>query len=146
MISRKKSRITKPFNHNPHIVVAYEYSANGEVVSPGDRIKFTGVRGTFKFIKHVQNLERNVEWLDAMSKDGGFHSFYVSRLKLKVKPKRQRRKAYQIEQAAATGNSTGHCSKCRCELNDSTAAPSVVRRGSGYCRPCMAAYVESRKK
>lgn len=157
MISRKRSKIvTRPFAHNEHIAVHYEYLDGDDTVVVGDKIKFNGTRGTFKFLKHVVNAEREVEWIDCMDlKTGEFRSFYTSRLKHKVKPKRKRRKRFQIEQAAKVAkqealvitqsNRNGSCSKCKCELTDSTAAPSIVKRGSGYCRNCMKDYIASKK-
>lgn len=147
MINRKPGRVLEPFGHNPHINVFDEYTVGQTTLAKGDVIKFTGARGKFKFIKYVVNAERGVEWLDVFDvKTHEYRSFYASRLKHKVQKKRTRRKAFQIEQAVRTGNSTGHCSKCRCELTTDTASPSILRRGSGYCRSCMSVYLESRKK
>jgi hypothetical protein len=142
MISRKKTKLGMPFPHNPDMVIEYNF----EGIEVGDHIKFTGTKGTFKFLKLVHNPRRDVTWIDCMStKTGEYRSFYSDRLKRKVTPKRKRRKSFQIDQAVSTGNSSGKCSKCKCDLNEQTASPSIFKRGSGYCRECMRAYIASKK-
>jgi hypothetical protein len=158
---------TKPFHYNPHITVHYEFIKGTDVFVPNDKMKFVGTNGTFTFIKYVHNAELEVDWIDCMDvKTGEFRSFYANRVKPKPKERRKRRKRWQIEaeKAAAAkarvqktgrpevaisnvitqGNRVGICSKCKCELNETTAPPSIVRRGSGYCRVCMKAYQEAK--
>ena len=41
---------------------------------------------------------------------------------------------------------TKQCSRCLTELTGQTAAPSVVERGAGYCRTCLALYQRERRE
>ena len=42
--------------------VSYEMQINGRYVEPGTELKIAGVRGRFRFIKHV--LTSTAEWID----------------------------------------------------------------------------------
>lgn len=157
LVQRKKSKaVTKPYNHNPHIVCHYSMVHGESVVEVGSEIKFHGTRGKFKFIKHVVNSELEVEWIDCMDlKTGEFRSFYVNRLKHKPAKKRKRRKKWEIERdnmiadqppLVVTVSNYGTCSKCKCTLDETSASPSIVKRKSGYCRKCMREYLKEKKK
>jgi hypothetical protein len=149
MAKRAKKLTTQPYHLVPGITVHYEHGD----IKPGDTFKVSGVRGSFVFHKRVVNSIKSVEWVDCMdTKTGEFRSFYIDRVRVKPQ-KRQRRKRWQIEQAKVVealpplvtqSNRVGTCSKCKCELTLETAAPSIVKRMSGYCKSCMKAYVQSR--
>jgi hypothetical protein len=57
---RKKS--VKEDNPSADWEVSYEMQINGRYVEPGTELKITGVRGRFRFIKHV--LTATSEWID----------------------------------------------------------------------------------
>lgn len=93
MNKRNKSKsLSKPFSHNDSIIIYYEWVHNKDEIVPGDKILFKGVRGKFTFIKVVDNRDRGVVWIDCLEdKTHTFRSFYLDKLKTKVKPKRQRK-------------------------------------------------------
>ena len=95
MNKRNKSKEpSTPFAHNHQITVHYEWVHGNDVILPGDKIMFKNVRGKFTFIKVVDNFESSVTWIDCIEeKTLVYRSFYVEKLKCKVKPKRTRKKS-----------------------------------------------------
>ena len=89
---RTKIMTEEPYHHNPHIVVGYELPFAKDLITPGDFIRIKGRRGKFRFIKVVQNMETDVTWVDVTGDDGGFHSFYVEKIKTVIREKKSRRK------------------------------------------------------
>jgi hypothetical protein len=95
MNKRNKSKVpTKPFAHNSNIVVRYELEHGKDLIQPGDKILFRNTAGKFTFIKVVDNLQLGITWIDCFQdKTQTYRSFYVQKLKSKVKPKRPRGKS-----------------------------------------------------
>jgi len=95
MNKRNKSKNQSvPFSHNDLISIHYQWTHGRDEILPGDKIMFKSIRGKFTFIKVVDNRDRGVTWIDCIEeKTHTFRSFYVDRLKGKVKPKRPRRKS-----------------------------------------------------
>lgn len=93
MNKRDKAKVqSTPFAHNNSIVIRYEIEHGKDVIVPGDKILFKNTRGRFKFVKHVENGDKGVAWIDCIEeKTHTFRSFYADKLKAKVKPKRQRK-------------------------------------------------------
>jgi len=94
MTKRSKSqKVRIPYGHNKNITVSYELQDKNSLIVPGDKILIKRERGSFTFLKLVENTETNVLWIDCTSdKNKDYRSFYVDRLKGKVKPKRVRKK------------------------------------------------------
>lgn len=76
--------------YNPNWKISYTYIYQKDEINLGDLVKFKGERGSFKFVRHVENSEKNVEWIDCVG-DGGYRSFYVHQLKGKIKVKKTRK-------------------------------------------------------
>lgn len=97
MNKRNKPKVESvPFPNNDSIVIKYEIEHGKDTIVPGDKILFKNTRGRFKFVKLVENHSKNVVWIDCIEeKTHTFRSFYLERLKAKVKPKRPRRKIVQ---------------------------------------------------
>lgn len=95
MAKKKKSIDERPLVLNPAWVISYAYTHGKEELVPGDIIKFKGERGTFKFLRHVHHMEKNVDWIDCIG-DSGYRSFYVQDLKGKLKPKKPRKKKFYV--------------------------------------------------
>ena len=97
MNKRDKPKVqSTPFPHNKSIVIKYEVEHGRDTIVPGDKILFKNTRGRFKFVKLVENGDRGVCWIDCIEeKTQTFRSFYLEKLKAKVKPKRPRRKIVQ---------------------------------------------------
>ena len=84
---------SKPFNHNYNIILFYEWDLGKDTIVPGDKILFKNTRGKFTFIKAVENRDLGVTWIDCLEdKTHMFRSFYVDKLKSKVKPRKFRNK------------------------------------------------------
>lgn len=94
MNKRNKSRVqSKPYPHNESIVIHLSWTHNKDELLPGDKMTFKNTRGKFTFIKVVENPERGVIWVDCIEdKTQTFRSFYVEKIKGKVKPRRIRKK------------------------------------------------------
>lgn len=98
MIKRKnvKPKI-KPYFHNENITVSYEYQFKNHLMKPGDLFKARYQRGSFKFIKVVNNAEKNVTWIDCLDgKSGEFRSFYTDNIKSVVLPPKPRKKRKNV--------------------------------------------------
>ena len=93
MPRKKKEYEYIPYSINPNIHVYYELEFLKDVIKPGDRITFKGVRGEFTFLHMAHNSELDVTWIDCRNPATGEHrSFYVDRLKGLVRAKKSRRK------------------------------------------------------
>jgi len=93
MANKKKSGVvTAPYHFNQHISVFYQMKHGQDEIEIGTPLRFKFERGVFKFIKMVHNDEKKVTWIDCLSQDGIYRSFYVSQLKGVVKPKKKRKK------------------------------------------------------
>lgn len=94
MNKRKKSKAERiPFPHNKNVTVLFNWMHGNDEIVPGDKILFKNTRGNFTFVKVVDNREKGVVWIDCLEdKTHMFRSFYVEKLKGKVKPKRQRKR------------------------------------------------------
>ena len=71
--------ISKP---NDNWVITTEIIINGRHVTPGTELKMQGVRGRFRFIKHVDT--GSAQWLDVWGGPKGseqWRSFYPERVK-----------------------------------------------------------------
>jgi hypothetical protein len=74
-------------------VCAFELPFGKDVIRAGDNIKIRNTRGTFRFIKVVHNVVKDVTWVDCMDNaTGEFKSFYVNQVKTVIRPKRSYRK------------------------------------------------------
>ena len=93
MNKRNKSKVTStPFSHNDQIHIRYEVIHGKDIIEPGDKILFKNTRGKFVFVKLVENVELDVQWIDCIDeKTLMFRSFYASKLKNKVKPRKTRK-------------------------------------------------------
>jgi len=94
MNKRNKNKVvSRPFPYHNNITVFYEWNIGKDIILPGDKILFKNVRGKFTYIKTVENRDKNVVWIDCIEdKTKTFRSFYADKLKLKVKPKKFRKK------------------------------------------------------
>ena len=94
MNKRNKSKVgTQPFPHNKNITILFSWIHGNDEILPGDKILFKNTRGKFTFVKVVENRDRGVIWIDCLEdKTHMFRSFYVDKLKCKVKPRKQRKK------------------------------------------------------
>ena len=89
----KAKNPTKPFPHNDSIIIHYQWSHGKDEILPGDKITFKSIRGKFTFIKVVDNRSAGVVWIDCLEdKTHTFRSFYIDKLKSKVKPKVPRKR------------------------------------------------------
>jgi hypothetical protein len=83
----------KAYDNVEHIHAQYSLEWNGETISPGTKIKFKNLRGTFKFRCLANNVETGSTWIDCVDCDSGeWRSFRVEKLKGIVKPKKSRRR------------------------------------------------------
>lgn len=97
MAKRKAAITQEPYGHNPSIYVAYELPFGRDLMKPGDVLKIKNQRGTYRFLKVAHNADLDVTWVDVMNvKDGQYHSFYVEKIKLIVRPKKSRRKKQSV--------------------------------------------------
>ena len=94
MNKRNKSKVqSTPFAHNENIIVFYKWIHGGNELVPGDKILFKNIRGKFTFVKVVENRELGVTWIDCMEdKTHTFRSFYIEKLKGKVRVKVPRKR------------------------------------------------------
>ena len=93
MANKKKSgAVNAPYNFNQHISVFYEMKHGKDEITIGTPLRFKYERGTFKFIKMVHNDEKKVTWIDCLSTDGRYRSFYVSQLRGVARSKKKRNK------------------------------------------------------
>lgn len=98
MIKRKQNKPkVKPYFHNQNIYVYYELQHGKHTINPGDQLKIKYQRGTFKFIKLVHNMDKDVTWIDCLDgKTGEFRSFYIDAIKGPVIAKRSRKKKENV--------------------------------------------------
>lgn len=74
-------------------VCGFEFPFGKDIIVAGDNIKIRNTRGTFKFLKVVHNISKDVTWVDCMDNNTGeFRSFYVEQIKGVIRPKRSYRK------------------------------------------------------
>ncbi|WXW92589.1 oxidoreductase [Streptomyces phage Enygma] len=98
--TRRRSKVKNPdawwqqaYLGLDHIVPAFEFELDGEVILPKALIKFKNTRGTYKFRCVATNTKTGKTWIDCINAETGeWKSFYVERLKGLVKPKRSRRR------------------------------------------------------
>lgn len=60
-------------------IVSDECRVNNKIVLKGTEISIRGVKGRFKFVKHVVN--GSYEWIEVLGNDMQFHSFRLDRVK-----------------------------------------------------------------
>lgn len=76
-----------------HVTKYTELDFDGEVISPGQKVKIKNRRGTFTYRGWAHNSKRDVQWLELIDdKTGQFRQFYVDQLRSVVRPKRSRAK------------------------------------------------------
>ena len=93
MPKKKTDKEYVPYSMNENIHVYYELEFLKDVIKPGDKITFKGVRGQFTFILMAHNSEKDVTWIDCRNPaTGEYRAFYVDRLKSVVRAKKSRRK------------------------------------------------------
>lgn len=93
MPKKKTDKEYVPYSMNENIHVYYELEFLKDVIKPGDKITFKGVRGEFIFILMAHNSEKDVTWIDCSNPaTGEYRAFYVDRLKSVVRAKKSRRK------------------------------------------------------
>ena len=93
MSKKKTDREYIPYSINSDIHVYYELEFMRDVIKPGDKIRFKGIRGEFTFILMAHNSKLDVTWIDCRNPaTGEYRSFYVDRLKGLVRAKKSRRK------------------------------------------------------
>jgi hypothetical protein len=72
-----------------HIFVQYNIYFEGQVINPGDRIRFRGNWHDFIFLCLAYDSEWDAEWIDAMNvQTGEIRAFHPNYLKRTVKRKR----------------------------------------------------------
>lgn len=97
MPRKKKVIEQEPYNYNDNIFVSYEFPFGRDTMKPGDILKIKNQRGKFRFLKVAHHAGKDVTWVDVMNVDNGqFHSFYIDRVKLIVRPKKSRRKKQSV--------------------------------------------------
>lgn len=75
------------------IHVSYELKFGQDIIRPGQPIKLKHDRATYKFRCLAHNIKLDVTWFDCVdSKEGGFYSFPLEKLKGPIKPKKSRRR------------------------------------------------------
>lgn len=82
-----------PYFGMEHIKLYDSLEFDGEMISPGQKVKIKNKRGLYTFRGWVHNTRKDVQWLDLMEdKTGQFRQFYIEQLRGVVKPKRSRKK------------------------------------------------------
>lgn len=82
-----------PYQVNPDISVQYELQFNNDLIKPGDKLKFKGVRGTFQFKWLAHNSKLDSTWIDCYDcNTRELRSFHLAKLKAVIRPKKSRRK------------------------------------------------------
>lgn len=83
----------EPYQVNPDICVLYQLDFYGDLIKPGDKLKFKNDRSTYVFVRLAHNVKLDSTWIDCTDFDTKeTRSFHVSKLKLVVRPKKSRRK------------------------------------------------------
>ena len=95
----KKNKVDyTPYFHNDKIVCYYELPFKKDIIKPGEKIRFKGERGTFKFHRLVHHMEKNIQWVDCMEVGAGtFRSLPIENLKGILRPKKSRRKKTDVQ-------------------------------------------------
>ena len=84
MVTKRKNNaeITKPFFHDPGIVVVYELAFGSDMIRPGTKLNLVGRRGQFTFTRLVENHTKDLKWIDCISDSTGeWVSVYPSKIK-----------------------------------------------------------------
>lgn len=87
----------EPFPWNPNIHCYYELDFMGDVIKPGDKVRFRNRRGVFTFRGWCHNTEKNVQWVNCLdNKTMQFRNFYMDELKCVIRPKKSRAKKTKV--------------------------------------------------
>jgi len=82
-----------PYGANPEIFVDYQLEFKGDIIKPGDKIKFRHIRGIFIFVRIAHNVRLDSTWIDCLDQNSKVtRSFHVGKLKQIVRPKRSYKK------------------------------------------------------
>ena len=93
MNKRKKQPPREAYYFAPHVSVYDTLDFDGELISPGQKVRIKNRRGTFTFRGWAHNSKADVQWLDLIEdKTGMFRTFYLDELKGIVRAKRSRKK------------------------------------------------------
>jgi hypothetical protein len=97
MTKRSPSVATKRFPWSDQIHTYFELEFNGDVIKPGDKIRFKNRRGVFSFRDWCHNAEKDVTWINCVDdKSHQFRAFYMEELKSVIRPKRSRARKSKV--------------------------------------------------
>jgi hypothetical protein len=94
---RQATTITEVLYAGGNVVCAFEFPLGSDTVKTGDLVRIKNLRGMFRFYKIAHNATLDVTWIDCTdAKTGEFRSFYLHKVKSKVKPKRSYKKRVRV--------------------------------------------------
>lgn len=64
-----------------HWLLSHTVKVRGRNLTPGREVSIVGLRGRFRFVRHVVNTRTNTDWLDFVDANGQTRSFYASRVR-----------------------------------------------------------------
>jgi hypothetical protein len=97
-MNRRDATVTgEPYPWNDQIHSYFELTFEGDVIKPGDKIRFKNRRGVFSFRGWAHNAQKDVTWINCIDdKSHQFRAFYIDELKCVVRPKRSRAKKTKV--------------------------------------------------